>query len=86
MDNVMSVVKSAVKFVRQRGLQHRQFKACLEKLNAVYADVPYYTEIRWLSRGDMLKKAYALREHIYTFCAERDKHYPEFRSNKFISD
>ena len=32
-------------------LNHRQFRALLEEENSVYKDVPYHTEVCWLSRG-----------------------------------
>ena len=62
MEHVMSVIKPAVNFIRSKGLKHRQFRSFLESLEVAYEDVPYYSEVRLLSRGKMLERAYILRE------------------------
>ena len=60
MQNVMSVVVKTVNFVRPRGLNHRQFQHLLAEMNAQYQDLLYYCEVRWLSRGAMLRRVYEL--------------------------
>ncbi|KAI6658935.1 General transcription factor II-I repeat domain-containing protein 2-like [Oopsacas minuta] len=54
MNNVMSVVVNTVNFMRSKALDHRQFKEFLIEINAEYGDVTYYSEVRWLSRGNCL--------------------------------
>lgn len=64
MEHVMSSIKGAVNFIRAKGLNHRQFKSFLEELDSEYRDVPYHTEVRWLSRGKVLNRCFELREEI----------------------
>ncbi|XP_049430459.1 general transcription factor II-I repeat domain-containing protein 2-like [Epinephelus fuscoguttatus] len=71
-DNVMSVVVKCINFIRSRGLQHRHFRAFLEEINASYGDVLYFTEVRWLSRGNVLKRFFELRTEVKTFMEELD--------------
>lgn len=56
MEHVMSTITRAVNFIRAKGLNHRQFKTFLEELNSEYGDLPYHTEVRWLSQGKVLKR------------------------------
>jgi len=39
----MSIITSAVDFIRAKGLNHRQFKSFLEELGSEYGDLPYHT-------------------------------------------
>lgn len=56
MDHVMQPVTKIVNFIRSRGLNHRQFRQFLQELDEKYSDVPYFTEVRWLSRGAVLER------------------------------
>ncbi|KAK0133129.1 General transcription factor II-I repeat domain-containing protein 2 [Merluccius polli] len=44
MEHVMTTVTRVVKFIRAKGLNHRQFKSLLEECGSEYADVPHHTE------------------------------------------
>ena len=50
MNHVMQPIIKIVNFIRSRGLNHRQFRQFLEALVEKFSDVPYFTEVRWLSR------------------------------------
>lgn len=56
MDHIMQIVVKTVNFISARGSNHRQFKEFLKNVDAEYGDIVYYfTEVRWLSRGQMHK-------------------------------
>ena len=55
-DNVMSVVVKCINQIRSKGLKHQRFRAFLEEIESEYGDVLYFTEVRWLSRGNVLKR------------------------------
>jgi len=55
MDHVMQLVVRTVNFIRARGLNHRQFDSLLSDKGFPYG-LPYHTEVRWLSRGAVLKR------------------------------
>ena len=67
MEHVLRVVKEVVLFLRQKGLEHRQFRAFLDKIDSEYEDVPFYAQVRWLSRGKMMLRAYQLQAEIIEF-------------------
>ena len=61
LGDVMEVVVKTVNVTRARGLSHREFQAFLSELDAEYGDVVYHSAVRWLSRGNVLKRFYSLR-------------------------
>jgi len=56
--DVMEVVVKTVNVIRARGLSHREFQAILSEFDAEYGDVVYHSAVRWLSRGNVLKRFY----------------------------
>ena len=48
----------AVNFIRARGLNHRHFQKFLDDLVTEHQDLVYFFEVRWLSKGSMLRRFY----------------------------
>ncbi|XP_039904800.1 general transcription factor II-I repeat domain-containing protein 2A-like [Simochromis diagramma] len=66
-DSVMKAVVSCINFIRANGLKHRQFQQFLSELESAYGDVLYYTEVRWLSRGRVLRRFLEqVKKHNFT--------------------
>ncbi|XP_037553998.1 general transcription factor II-I repeat domain-containing protein 2-like [Nematolebias whitei] len=76
-DSVMKVVVSCINFIRAKGLKQRQFQEFLSELESAHGDVLYYTEVRWLSRGRVLKRFYELLPQINAFLHSQNKTVPE---------
>lgn len=74
----MQIVIKCVTFIRARGLNHRQFQDYLKIMEADSGDVVYFSEVRWLSRGKMLKICYDLRNEIKSFMESKGKPVIEF--------
>ncbi|XP_023254026.1 general transcription factor II-I repeat domain-containing protein 2B-like [Seriola lalandi dorsalis] len=85
MDNVMEVVVRTVNFIRSRGLNHRQFDSPLREKDHNYG-LPYHTEVRWLSRGAVLRRFFDLREEIKQFVEKKGKPVLEFQSTEWMQD
>jgi hypothetical protein len=49
---------------------HRQFQHFLEEIETPYGNVVYYSALRWLSRGAVLKIFFHLRSVMDTFMRE----------------
>ena len=56
---MMNTVVKTVNIIRTCALYHREFQAFLSDVNAEYGDVLYHSDVRWLSRGSVLKRFYS---------------------------
>lgn len=81
---VIDPVVSAVNFIRSRGLNHRQFRQFLSELEADYSDLPYHTEVRWLSKGKVLLRFFELRDVIEIFLNEKNSPQPLLSDNEWL--
>ena len=86
MEHVMSTITRVVNLIRAKGLNHRQFKSFPEEIGLEYRDVPYHTEVRWLSRGKVLNRCFELREEICQFMESKGKDATELRDKKFLCE
>ncbi|CAI5691491.1 unnamed protein product [Oreochromis niloticus] len=86
MEHVMTAVTRVVNFIRAKGLNHRQFKSFLEECGSEYGDVPYHTEVRWLSRGKVLNRCFELREEIFQFLESKGQDTAELREQEFLCE
>ncbi|KAL3976511.1 testis-expressed sequence 12 protein [Sarotherodon galilaeus] len=59
------------------GLSHRQFCSLLEEVDNAYSDLLLHNKVRWLSRGEVLKRFATCLEHVKTFLESKGFHYPE---------
>ncbi|XP_070316292.1 general transcription factor II-I repeat domain-containing protein 2 isoform X3 [Odocoileus virginianus] len=86
MDHIMSVVVNAVNWICSRGLNHSEFTTLLYELDCQYGSLLYYTEIKWLSRGLVLKRFFESLEEIDSFMSSRGKPLPQLSSQDWIKD
>lgn len=81
----MEVVVRTVNFIRARGLNHRQFDCLLSDSNITHG-LPYHTEVRWLSRGAVLKRFFELRKEIEQFMEKKGKPVTELQCTQWLRD
>ncbi|CAN7950549.1 unnamed protein product [Ixodes hexagonus] len=84
MKSVMDIVFGTVNFVRSRALNHRQFVSLLEAAGSEHGELLYHTEVRWLSRGNVLKRFFDLREEIDAFLKSKNKGIAELSDAKWL--
>ena len=80
MNHVLDVVVGTVNFIRARGLNHRQFNKLLNETDA--RGLPYHTEVRWLSRGLVLKRFYESKSTIQDFVLEKGRAVKELKNSE----
>jgi hypothetical protein len=84
--DVMDIVIKSINFIRSRDLNHRQFQALLSEMNCENGDLVYYTEVRWISRGRMLKRFFDLRGEVKLFMEQKGKSMTELDDESFLND
>ena len=85
LKEVVDVVVKTVNLILSRELNHRQLKQFLVLTQAEFGDLTYFCNVRWLSRGKMLQRFYALREEIATFLISKNKHVSHFHDPHWVS-
>lgn len=53
-------------------------------MESEYVDLPLYSHVRWLSRGNVLNKFVSCLEHIQVFLNEKE-HFPELNDKEWLS-
>lgn len=86
MKEVMDIVVKTINFIRSRGLNHRQFISFLADMDSEFGEILYHTEVRWLSRGNVLKRFFALRNEIAEFMKMKNKPIPLLTDSTFLCD
>ncbi|XP_055993685.1 general transcription factor II-I repeat domain-containing protein 2-like [Sorex fumeus] len=86
MEHVMSVVLSAVNWLCSRGLNHSGFTTLLYELDSQYGSLLYYTELKWLGRGLVLRRFFESLEEIDAFMSSRGRPVPQLSSPDWIRD
>ncbi|KAM9584366.1 general transcription factor II-I repeat domain-containing protein 2A isoform 2-T2 [Trichechus inunguis] len=86
MDHVMDVVVNSVNWICSRGLNHREFTTLLYELDNQYGSLLYHTEIKWLSRGLVLKRFFESLKEIESFMLSKGKPVPQLSSKDWIKD
>uniref|UniRef100_A0A0L8FU42 DUF4371 domain-containing protein n=1 Tax=Octopus bimaculoides TaxID=37653 RepID=A0A0L8FU42_OCTBM len=73
--NVIDVVVKIVNIIR----------TFLEKMDSINGVLLYHSEVRWLSRGNVLERFFALREEIDMFMATKPTDVPELGDDDFCT-
>ncbi|XP_065662992.1 general transcription factor II-I repeat domain-containing protein 2-like [Hydra vulgaris] len=84
LDYVIKRIASVVNFIRARRLNHRQFASLLNENDSEYEDLPYYTEVRWLSCHKVLKAFNHLKTEI--FLETKGQDISDIKNIKFLQD
>jgi len=66
--------------------QKKKFENISLSMETDYRDVVYHSEVRWLSRGTVLKKIFDFRKEIETFKDEKGKSIPELTDTQWLID
>lgn len=70
--NVLKLSIKLVNFVKSKALNTRIFKKLCVELDSEYDTLLFHTEVRWLSKGNVLKRLYELKEEMKIFLNEKD--------------
>ncbi|GFW10914.1 general transcription factor II-I repeat domain-containing protein 2B [Trichonephila clavipes] len=73
---VMELVITIINSILTKALNHCQFKEFLFEMESEYADLLLHNKVRWLSRGNVLKRFASLFPEIDALLLEKGVHYP----------
>ena len=80
--NLLHVILPVVKCVnkiRAGALNRRQFREYCEVFDLKYGDIVLHCEVRWLSRGQVMKRLWKLKNIVHDFLEEKNE-LPEERA------
>ncbi|GFV50879.1 general transcription factor II-I repeat domain-containing protein 2 [Trichonephila clavipes] len=83
---VMELVITIINSILAKALNHRQFKEFLFEMKSEYADLLLHNKVRWLSRGNVLKRFASFFPEIKAFLLEKGVHYPELIDDQWIQN
>ena len=70
----MSVIIKVVNYVKSSALNARLFSKLCKDMDADHIALLYQTQVRWLSKGNMLSRNFELREEVKLFLLAKQKH------------
>ncbi|XP_060845753.1 general transcription factor II-I repeat domain-containing protein 2A-like [Rhopalosiphum padi] len=74
LEATMTQVIKIVNFIRAKSsLKHRQFKSFLDEVKSQYGDLQLYNNVRWLSKGLVLQRFFAILDEIKLFLSSSDQ-------------
>lgn len=86
MDHVMDIVIYTITWIRFHGSNHRKFSALFNELDAQYGRLFCSMELKWVSRGMVLRQFFDLLEEIDFFIASKGESVPQLTSKDWIKD
>ena len=86
MKHLMTDLVKAVNFIRSRGLNHREFKAFLDKVGSGYEDVVHFSKVRWLSKAATFKRFQLLLPEINVLVKEKKQNVDFLENEEWLND
>ena len=76
----MNIIMKLVNYLRRTSaLRHRNLESVLTEVRADYDNLLLHNNVRWLSKGKVLARFWAVRDHLSTFMAD-DNSVIEFKN------
>uniref|UniRef100_A0A3B4U0T5 HAT C-terminal dimerisation domain-containing protein n=1 Tax=Seriola dumerili TaxID=41447 RepID=A0A3B4U0T5_SERDU len=68
---VMTICVKTINFIKNNAVNSRCFAKLCEDIDADHVQLLYHSEVRWLSRGLVLKCLFELKNEVFTFLTEK---------------
>ena len=73
LQTIMNQVCRVVNFIKSRPLRNRLFSQLCKAMDSEYECLLYHTEVRWLSKGKVLKRLVQLKTQVLSFMETQKK-------------
>ena len=73
LQTIMNQVCQVVNFIKSRPLRNRLFSQLCKAMDSEYECLLYHTEVRWLSKGKVLKRLVQLKTQVLSFMETQKK-------------
>ncbi|XP_073529659.1 protein FAM200C-like [Phyllobates terribilis] len=85
MAEVLNTVVECVNYVRNSALRHRIFSELCKEIGSEFEVLLYHSNVRWLSKGQVLNRVFAMRVELALFLQEHQHcHADCFKNPEFI--
>ncbi|XP_075684349.1 protein FAM200C-like [Rhinoderma darwinii] len=82
---VLKIVVEYVNYVRNSALRHRIFSKLCKEMGSEFEVLLYHSNVRWLSRGQVLNRVFAVRVELALFLQEHQhRHADCLKNSEFI--
>ncbi|KAF2347014.1 hypothetical protein FHG87_022230 [Trinorchestia longiramus] len=82
---VLTIVVECVNYIRTSALRHRIFSELCKEMGSEFEVLLYHSNIRWLSRGQVLSRVFAVCVELSLFLQEHQQcHADCFKKSEFI--
>ncbi|KAE8278788.1 Zinc finger MYM-type protein 6 [Larimichthys crocea] len=78
---VMDVSVKTINFIKNNAVNSRCFAKLYEDMEADHIQLLYHSEVRWLSRGLVLKRLFELRNEVFSFLTEKKSPLSHYYAN-----
>ncbi|KAE8284595.1 Zinc finger MYM-type protein 6 [Larimichthys crocea] len=77
----MDVSVKTINFIKNNAVNSRCFTKLCEDIEADHIQLLYHSEVRWLSRGLVLKRLFELRNEVFSFLTEKKSPLTHYYAN-----
>ncbi|GFW69321.1 protein FAM200A [Trichonephila clavipes] len=71
LHNILQDAVSSINYIKCNSLNCRLFSILCNEMGSTYERLLLHTEVRWLSRGKILRRIFDLRNEVYMFLSEK---------------
>ena len=73
MKNKLAIIIRIVNFIKSSAVNFRLFSQLCKQMDSNHENLLFHTNIRWLSKGDMLARVYGLKDEVSIFLESQGK-------------
>lgn len=79
---VLNEAVSVINFIKSRSLNSRLFTILCNEMGSAYETLLLHTEVRWLSRGRVLRRLFDLKDEVLLFLSDKNPNLSQFFVNE----